>query len=199
MKKSGFIHEIWEFVKMIVMAVVLACVIVQFIRPTTVDGISMYPTFENKDYLLINRISHYTGVKRGQVVVFDSFIEDDSMPTSGFKAMIEKPLSFVLQDDGSTKDLIKRAIAIPGDHLVIKDGVVSVNGKAIDEPYVSDGNYTEGNIDITIPEGKIFCMGDNRMRSLDSRYSQVGLVPKDRVIGTVLIRVLPLSHFGTVE
>lgn len=199
MKKGGFIAEIWEFIKMILMAVVLACIIVQFVRPTTVDGISMYPTFENKDYLLINRIKHYTGVKRGDIVVFDSFIVDENAPKTGIKSAISKPLDFILQDDSSTKDLIKRVIAVGGDHLVIKDGIVSINGKQIEEPYISSDNYTEGDIDITIPNGKVFCMGDNRMRSLDSRYSQVGLVPEDRIVGTVLIRVLPFSKFGTVN
>ena len=83
-EKRGFVHEVFEVVKIFIMAIILAVVIVQFIRPTRVDGLSMYPTLDNNDYLIINRISRYTGVKRGTVVVFDSTMPINNYETSKF-------------------------------------------------------------------------------------------------------------------
>lgn len=197
-EKKGFLHEVFEVVKIFIMAIILAVVIVQFIRPTRVDGLSMYPTLNNNDYLIINRISRYTGVKRGTIVVFDSTMPVNNNEAEN-KSVGKKVLDFILQDDSDTKDLVKRVIAVGGDHLVIKDGVVTVNGKRISEPYVSKGNYTEGNIDVIVPEGTYFCMGDNRMRSLDSRYPEVGFVPQNRLVGSILVRLLPTDHIGRVQ
>ncbi|WP_235899029.1 signal peptidase I [Peptostreptococcus porci] len=196
-KSKGLFHEIFELIKMFVMAIVLAMIIVQFIRPTRVDGLSMYPTLDNNDYLIINRISRYTGVERGSIVVFDSTMPINT--TSAEKSSVSKIMDFILQDDSSTKDLVKRVIAVGGDHIVIKDGVVKVNGETLKESYMSSDNVTEGTIDTVVPEGHYFCMGDNRMRSLDSRYQEVGFVPQERLVGTVLIRLLPFSNIGKVN
>ncbi|CAK7031038.1 MAG: Signal peptidase I U [Peptostreptococcus russellii] len=195
--KKGFLGEIWEVIKILLMAVVLSMVIVQFIRPTRVDGLSMYPTLDNNDYLVINRISRYTGVNRGDVVVFDSDMPINAV--SDQKNTAKKVLDFVLQDDSNTKDLVKRVIAVGGDHITIKDGVVKVNDQRISEDYISEGNITEGNIDTIVPEGMLFCMGDNRMRSLDSRYPEVGFVPEKKLVGSVLVRLLPLENIGRVN
>ncbi len=195
--KRGFFGEIWEIIKIFLMAMILAVIIVQFIRPTRVDGLSMYPTLDNNDYLMINRVTRFTGIKRGTIVVFDS-----TMPVATgvqTKNLAKKTMDFILQDDSNTKDLVKRVIAVGGDHLSIKNGVVKVNGKALEENYVSKGNFTEGDIDTVVPQGKLFCMGDNRSRSLDSRFSEVGFVPENRVIGTVLVRLLPLDNIGTLK
>ncbi len=195
--KGGFLYEIWEIIKIFVMAIILAAVLVQVIRPTKVDGLSMYPTLDNNDYLIINRISRYTGVKRGDVVVFDSSMPISS--TESEKSGVKKVIDFILQDDSNTKDLVKRVIAVGGDHIEIKNGIVQVNGKKMHEKYVSSDNYTDGDIDTVVPEGSLFCMGDNRMRSLDSRYSEVGFVPEDKLVGKVLIRLLPLEHIGSIK
>jgi len=196
-KKKGLVEELMEIINIFVMAIVLALVIVQFIRPTRVDGLSMYPTLDNNDYLIINRISRYTGVDRGDVVVFDSSMEINSLNKE--KSTFKKVVDFVLQDDSNTKDLVKRVVAVGGDHLQISNNEVRVNGKLLEEGYISEGNVTEGNIDVVVPKGHIFCMGDNRMRSLDSRYSEVGYVPENKLIGTVLVRLLPVSNIGTVK
>lgn len=196
-EKTGFLNEILEIIKILFTALLLAIIIVQFIRPTRVDGVSMYPTLENNDYLIINRVTRYTGVKRGAVVVFDSNLPIKEGPYE--KSDFQKVMDTILQDDSNTKDLVKRVVAIGGDHIVIKDGVVSINGKAIDEPYISKDNYTQGDIDTVVPENEYFCMGDNRMRSFDSRYPDVGFVPKNKLVGSVLVRLLPVSHAGRVR
>nr|WP_314277510.1 signal peptidase I [uncultured Peptostreptococcus sp.] len=197
-KKRGFIHELIEIIKVFIMAAVLAILIVQVIRPTRVDGLSMYPTLENSDYLIINRVSRYTGVSRGDIVVFDSYMPLNSVVDQK-KSTSKKILDFILQDDSNTKDLVKRVIAVGGDHISIKNGVVKVNGKEINEDYISKDNYTEGDIDTVVPKGKLFCMGDNRRNSLDSRYSEVGFVPESRLVGNVLVRLLPLQNIGHVK
>lgn len=196
--KKGLLHEVVEIIKLFFMAIILAVIIVQFIRPTRVDGLSMYPTLDNNDYLIINRISRYTGVKRGNIVVFDSTLPIDAN-TGDKKSITKKMLDFVLQDDSNTKDLVKRVIAVGGDRIKIKNGVVSVNDTVLKESYISSDNYTDGDIDKVVPEGYLFCMGDNRMRSLDSRYSEVGFVPEDRIVGSVFVRLLPVNNIGIVK
>ena len=94
--------------------------------------------------------------------------------------------------------LIKRVIAIPGDHLIIKDSKVYINGEVQNEPYIHN-EYTSGDIDIIIPENKIFTMGDNREKSLDSRYDEVGLVDEDDLMGKVSVRLYPLNRIGFVN
>lgn len=170
--------EIFEWVKTIIISVIIALFITAFIRPTLVKGHSMYPTLEPNNCLIINKIPYMLHEpQRGDIVVFKSHL----------KAI-----------DGDEKDLIKRVIAVEGDKLVIKDGKVFVNGKEMKENYIN-GNYTSGNIDIVVPEGKVFVMGDNRPNSLDSRSPDVGLVDVDDIRGKVLVRLFPFNEIGTAD
>ena len=167
-----------EWIKVILTAIVIAFIITQFIRPTLVRGESMYPTLAEDDYLIVNKISYKAkSPQYGDIVVFRTNL---------------------LQEDGTYKDLVKRVIATEGDHLVIKDFKVYVNGKVIEEPYIGE-QYTSGDIDIIIPENKIFAMGDNREKSLDSRYDEVGLVDEEDLMGKVSVRLYPLNRIGFVD
>lgn len=170
--------EIIDWIKTIGISLVLAFLIVQVVKPTIVSGESMYPTLNNKDYLILNRLSYKFGdIKRGDIIVFKTDLK---------------------QDNGKEKDLIKRVIATEGDHLVIKDSKVYLNDKLIDEPYI-DNAYTSGDIDIVIPGGKVFVMGDNRENSKDSRSEDVGLVDENDILGEVMVRLLPLNKIGSVN
>lgn len=170
--------EAVEWIKIIVTALIFAFIITQFIRPTLVRGESMYPTLEENDYLIINRMAYKMGEpKSGDIIVFSTNL---------------------LQEDGSNKDLVKRVIAVDGDYIKIEDSKVYVNGKLIEEPYIHN-EYTEGNIDTTIPKGKIFAMGDNREQSLDSRYKDVGLIDVKDIMGKVMVRLFPFQKIGTVK
>ena len=170
--------ELCEWGKTLALALVLSVVILQVVRPTIVSGESMYPTLEDKDYLVINRMAYKIGEPtKGDIVVFKTEL---------------------LQDNGEKKDLVKRVIAVKGDHIKIKDSKVYVNDKLIEEPYIHD-EYTSGNIDIKVPEGKIFAMGDNRDNSMDSRMSEVGLVDEKDVVGKVIVRLFPFDSIGSVK
>ena len=100
------------------------------------------------------------------------------------------------------KLLIKRYIAGPGDWVDIdEDGGVTVNGEALDEPYLTEKAYGETNITLPyqVPEDRCFVMGDNRDVSLDSRNTAVGCVANDQIVGKVVFRIWPLSKLGAVN
>ena len=173
-----FKKEVIEWAKVIVTALVFAFIITQFIRPTLVKGESMYPTLVENDYLIINRMAYKFGEpKDGDIIVFKTNL---------------------LQDDGKPKDLVKRVIATEGQHIKIEDSKVYVDDKLLNEPYIHD-NYTSGDIDMVVPEGTVFAMGDNREKSLDSRYEEVGLVNEKDIMGKVMIRLFPFNKIGTVS
>ena len=99
------------------------------------------------------------------------------------------------------KLLIKRYIAGPGQWVdVDRLGNVSIDGKALDEPYLTDKAYGETNIDLPyqVPDDRYFLMGDNREVSVDSRNTTVGCVARDQIVGKVVFRIWPLKDFGPV-
>ncbi len=162
-----------DILRGLVIGLVAILLIAIFIKPIIVQGSSMEPTINDKDYLLISRQAYKIGEpERGDVVVFP-------------------------HHQGTEDALyIKRVIAIPGDHLKIKNGKVYINNKLQDEEYLADGTQTSGNIDFTIPEGEIFVMGDNRGNSSDSR--SFGTVSIEDVTGKVFVRLFPFNKIGGV-
>jgi len=94
------------------------------------------------------------------------------------------------------KLLIKRVIALSGDQVDIdQSGNVTVNGQALDEPYVTEKSLGECDIEFPyqVPEGKVFVMGDRRASSIDSRSSAIGCVGDDQIVGRVLFKVWPIG------
>ncbi|NLD10162.1 MAG: signal peptidase I [Clostridiales bacterium] len=169
-----------EWIRDIVIAVIIAVVIVQFIKPTIVKESSMEPKFYANNYLFINKMAYKFDKtpKKGDVIVFKSNL---------------------LTETGKKKLLIKRVIGVPGDVIDIKDGKVYINGKEDDQSYTMSGE-TIGSIDgLTVPKGKLFCMGDNRDVSIDSRYEEVGCVSESKVVGKVVFRAFPFNKFGTIK
>ncbi|MGL5713651.1 MAG: signal peptidase I [Paraclostridium sp.] len=177
--KDKIKKEVFEWIKIIITSLVIALVITHFVRPTLVQGSSMYPTLEEKDYLIINRVAYNRkNPNKGDIIVFKTEL---------------------LQDNGKKKDLVKRVIGLPGDHIKINNQKVYLNGELLEEEYLDSTIITEGNMDITIPDGKVFVMGDNRQHSMDSRDPDVGLVEIDDIMGKVMVRLLPFDKIGKVE
>ena len=168
-----------EWLKAITNGIVAAVIVIQFIMPTMVEGISMEPNFEGGDYLLVSKHAYTNGKtpQRGDVVVFVSHQKDQ---------------------DGKYKKLIKRVIALPGDMVAVEGGKVYINGKETDDDYTKDG-ITNGEVaPVVVPEGSVFCLGDNRLHSTDSRFLEVGFVKEDTIEGKAFFRVYPFSKFGKI-
>lgn len=170
---------IFEFVKTIIIALIIALVITTFIKPTLVKGYSMYPTIEPYNYLIVNKLPYLTGEPaHGDIVVFKAHI---------------------YSDNGEEKDLIKRVIGVAGDKIEVKDGVVYRNGEALDESYIYGGK-TPGDMEtFTVDEGYIFVMGDNRPNSLDSRDPSIGEIAVSDILGRVDIRLFPFNEIGLIN
>ena len=100
------------------------------------------------------------------------------------------------------KILVKRVIAGPGQWVDIDEsGNVSVDGKPLDEPYITEKSFGDANVDFPyqVPDNRYFCMGDHRATSVDSRHSEIGCIAEEQLVGKIVFRVWPLTYFGTVE
>ncbi len=187
-----------ELPVLVVVAFVVALLIKTFlIQAFYIPSGSMETTLGIGDRVLVEKISyHFHEPRRGDVVVFEKNFagvvpeEDGSLWTDisdGFKGLFGFPT-------GGTQDFIKRVIAVGGDTVEGRDGVVLVNGQEVSEPYLDDGVVTSSFGPIDVPAKMMFVMGDNRGNSDDSR--SFGPVPMDKVIGHAFVVVWPLSHFG---
>ena len=169
-KKNGRIAAVFDFFDAAAFSLFLVAVLLTFFfRTVSVDGGSMYPTLNDKDQLILSHL-FYTP-QRGDIVVI-SRLETKEEP------------------------LIKRVIAVAGDTIQITaDGCVILNGTQLDEPYISVRTPSFGHTDpVTIEEGYIFVMGDNRTISHDSRI--IGPIHISRVMGKAVLRLWP--HFSSV-
>ncbi|WP_034670095.1 signal peptidase I [Ectobacillus panaciterrae] len=177
--------QTWEWIKAIVIAVGLAAVIRYFFfAPILVDGVSMMPTLQDRDRMIVSKI----GYRIGEPQRFDIIV---------FKATEDK-------------DYIKRVIGLPGDRIEYKNDVLYVNGKAYEEPYLNDykKQTTDGPLTYdfkleevtgqqTVPKGQLFVLGDNRRFSKDSRT--IGTISMGQVIGKTNIVYWPLSDARIIK
>ncbi len=184
-KKNRASLAILEYVETFVFAIVIVVLLFSFLfRVCAVSGDSMYGTLHNKERLLISNVFYEP--KQGDIVVFHQTGEFYNEP------------------------IVKRVIAVGGETINIdfatwKVTVTDKNGvsRVIDEPYIHLDEYyyvhSDQQYPLYVPEGYLFVMGDNRNRSADSRLSSIGLVDERRVLGKVIVRILPIDRFGTVE
>ena len=153
----------------LVLLFVAVCVLFSALfRVIFVDGESMQPTLESGEWIAACRPA---AMHRGDIVL--------SNTNNVYHAR-----------------LIKRLIAFGGETVDIdyETGTVFVNGEALDEPYLADKICRGGDVEfpLTVPEGCVFLLGDNRTNSTDSRYREIGCIPQDDLIGPVVIRLLPM-------
>jgi len=161
-----------------VLAVILYFGISFAVQAVHVEGLSMFATLDDNDYLVANKIDYRLHApQRGDIVILRP-------PTD------------------NSKDFIKRVIALPGERLLIRDGIVYINGRKLDEPYLPEAwtvfnnwpaNGTNGQV---MGTDQYFVMGDNRNKSQDSR--SFGPISKERIDGRAWFRIWPLDHFGDI-
>ena len=169
--------NVLEWYESLIFSIFVVIALFSFVfRITLVYGSSMVPTLAEQDRLIV----WATGYEptRGDVVILDGYIEYG-------------------------KPLVKRIIAVAGDTVDIDfdAGIVSVNGEVLDEPYIAEPTRLEGDVafPLTVPEGSVFVMGDNRNGSTDSRNSAVGCIDERDVLGKAVFRILPFDKIGVIS
>lgn len=142
-------------------AVLLVVVFLTFFQPNLVYQESMYPTYTDRDVILVSKTAYrHSEPQRGDIIVFNSYYEGN-------------------------KRFIKRVIGVENDRVSIHDGKVWVNDVEQNQSYTNKG-VTDGNLDVTVPEGSCFVLGDNRTVSIDSRDDNIGFIDYDDIIGKVM-------------
>ena len=184
-----------ELPGLIIMAFALALLIKStLLQAFWIPTGSMEPTLVPGDRVIVAKIPYYLhDPQRGDIIVFeepDPAKEPERGVWGAFTHWLGQGLGFSPPDN---PDYIKRVIGEPGDVVSARDGRVYVNGVRISEPYLRE--RTARFPETTVPEGKLFVMGDNRSNSLDSRFG-LGFVPIDRVIGKAVWIVWPVDHMN---
>ncbi len=177
-KKKQFHLNVYDFVSIIMAAFIIIALVFTFaFRLVGVKGQSMESTLFENDWLITMEQDEYT---YGDIVV------------------ITEPNYF-------NEPLIKRVIATGGQIVDIDYGssTVFVDGEPIDEPYTKEDFILPSHDDVqfpyTVPEGELFCMGDNRNHSTDSRSTLIGAVDERYILGRAMIRILPLGDFDIYD
>ncbi|MFB4192836.1 signal peptidase I [Streptomyces carpaticus] len=197
----------------LLIALVLKTFLVQaFVIPSG----SMEQTIKIDDRVLVDKLTPWFGwePQRGEVVVFrdpGGWLEQDAQatagdPPAGIKQLRDALTWIGLLPSAEDQDLIKRVIGVGGDTVVCCEeaGRITVNGVAVDEPYLYPGNPPSRiEFEVTVPEGHIFVMGDHRSNSADSRYHlegpDQGTVPIDLVVGRAVVIAWPFAHWQRLD
>lgn len=174
-KFKKFIIDSWDLVKFAIMALAIVIPIRLWIaQPFVVSGESMYPTFDDGQYLIVDEISYIIGsAQRGDVVVFR-------------------------YPNDTKRFFIKRVIGLPNEKIIVNDGSVTIinkehpEGIKLIEPYVNEKFYTGSTYETK--DNEYFVLGDNRNRSSDSRFW--GVLPQKLMIGRAYLRLLPLNEIS---
>lgn len=164
--------EVMEWIKSIAFSMLFGLLLILFARPTIVYGDSMNNTLKDLDILLTNQ-SYYrvNEFSYGDIIVFKS---------------------------PENTNYIKRVIGVAGDQVTINKGKVFINGRLLDETYILEEDYVSMDLEVVVPKGKVFVLGDNRNNSKDSRHKDIGLLDKSVILGKAYLRLFPFSEIGSI-
>ncbi len=207
-------RSFWKELPILIgIALVLALLIKTFlVQAFSIPSDSMQNTLQQGDRVLVDKLTPWFGSEpeRGEVVVFhdpDNWLAGEPTPNPN---PLQKVLSWIgLMPSAEEKDLIKRVVGVGGDTIECKGtGPLTVNGMALNEPYVYPGNTPcsqddqGGQFKVKVPDGFIWVMGDHRQNSRDSRYNQAdkndGFVPVDKVVGRAVVIAWPINRWNNL-
>lgn len=179
-RKTPVAKSIGEVVEAALIAIVLVFLVIRpfFVQAFFIPSESMLPTLRVHDHILVNKLVYrIREPKTGEIVVFKA------------------PLSVSV--DGTEKDYIKRLVALPGDVVEVKQGRLYRNGMRLDEPYLKEQFMKYEMKPTTIPDEKLFVLGDNRNNSNDSHAW--GVLDRDRIIGKAMFIFWPPKRIGSID
>jgi signal peptidase I len=184
MEKKSKTGNIEGWLRTIGVAIIIGLLVSGIFKPTIVKGYSMFPAIAPSDYLIINRIPYLVrGPQRGEIVVFHTELD------------IEDATGDISNDNF----FIKRVIGVGGDKVEIRGGALLLNDSVFDEDYLDPNQVLNDMKPVTVSNGYLFVMGDNRGRSLDSRNEKLGEVAIADIKGRVDLRIYPFSRFGVMD
>ena len=177
-KSRGIAGEILSFLLYVVIVVGITFLIIHYVgQRTYVSGSSMENTLSDGDNLIVDKITYrFSDPKRYDIIVFPYQYEENTY-------------------------FIKRIIGLPGETVQIVDGIIYIDGEALQESYGREVMKNSGLAadPVTLGEDEYFVLGDNRNDSTDSRDPSVGKIPRDRIIGRAWVRIWPLSKIGILR
>lgn len=201
--RNSFLKEVSEWGSTILITVLVALFITSNIISTTqIKEQSMEPSFKENDKLIIYKLGYnFKGPNRGDVIILNKNPIEKGLfinMINESKDIIEN-IKYRFTGIIEKKNLIKRVVAIPGDKVDIKDGLVYVNGE-VESGYQFQGQtYSTSDIvyPIEVANDKVFVLGDNRENSLDSRG--LGLIDYSQIKGKALLRFWPINRIGKID
>ena len=211
----------WKIFVRDILIIFLAALLISFliktflIRSFYIPSSSMEQTLHIDDRIIVNQLEPgLIAIEHGDIIVFrdpGGWLTPTIEPESNwFVTAVDAVLAFVgLSAPDSNDHLIKRVIGLPGDVVVCCNdfGQLTVNGVALEEPYVTLPDdvtkVTRDDFSVTVPEGALWVMGDNRYNSADSAFHRDdptgGFVPIDNVVGRALLISWPLEHWAWLD
>ncbi|MGM8211774.1 signal peptidase I [Virgibacillus sp. W0430] len=172
--------ELFDWLKALLVAFGIAFIIRMFIfSPIIVDGPSMLPTLHDRDQIIVNKfIYHLNEPKRFDIVIFHA---------------------------SEQKDFIKRVIGLPGEHVMMKENTLYIDGEEVEEKFTKKNNIHTDDFTLellpghfeSIPDGYVLVLGDNRTNSTDSR--RLGLIPIDQIVGKATFIYWPFERIQIVK
>lgn len=201
-RHDSFVRTVVETLVTVVVAVALALGIqASLVKPYRIPSLSMWPTLEKNQRILVNRLGTHPGL--GDVVVFHPpmDVEDETCGNGSQGLGHAQACDRALPEDTATTPLVKRVVGLPGDHLRIIAGRVWRNGVEEKAPYAqpcNGGSLTGCTFPQTfiVPAGEYYMMGDNRGDSDDSRFW--GPIHQQWIIGEAFFTYWPPSRLGTL-